>query len=102
MDEPDSYTEGDLAQWRAATLEFVNELREEHDLPPLDVLPAGLVLEALDCPVARAVTNCFDGTVEVSGTHVEVNGGEKVDLPDAVGEFIAAFDDGAYPDLIAT
>lgn len=61
----------------------------------------GCVTDGGDCPVYNAL-KLAGGVQHVTAWWVRLRSNERVDLPPAVQDFIAAFDrEGAYPDLIA-
>ncbi len=89
----------------AALLE-VNSLRQRLSMGPLSALPKGIPGDGGNCPIQRALHciiiedssiewNCYEDA-EALGAH----GGYSIPTPLALVAFIAAFDDGEFPDLV--
>lgn len=80
----------------------VNRLRAERDLPPLNEMPKGVPGNPDCCPVACAIEGWASlPTLYPGETYNETSEGSVgVPTPRLVERFMAAFDRGAYPDLI--
>jgi hypothetical protein len=88
----------------AVVVAEVNGLRAERGLGPIERLPKGARKRATACPIARALSN--GSRVDVGSGAWAVEGAWAVDgqwyrLPEPLAWFVLAFDDGAYPDLVA-
>lgn len=84
------------------TLAWVNQVRSERGMPTLAQLPAGRCGSHDKCPVARALTGTGADRVSVAHDVTFYFGGtaESLPLPYYVGEFIEAFDEELFPELI--
>lgn len=76
-----------------ATLAWCNKIRVSWGEEPLSELPKGFRYDADSCPCGRA-------TGYTVGRFNALGNGETIDVPKLVGEFVARFDAGGYPDLI--
>ena len=94
-----------------AALDFANALRAEDGREPVPALVMGTPYSCAGCPIA-ATANM--GTrrdypqwevgavaVKISASGKPTRGRAQVPVPPKVPEFMAAFDSGMYPDLIA-
>ncbi len=105
------------------TLRYINAVRDQCDLIPLAEIPRGVVPDSLEeigrsCPLARAIPNTviaaeyartpdrrtaealsqsFEAPLQ---TFIEFPGEFVIDLPDALLEFVARYDDGRLPQFI--
>lgn len=100
----------------AGTLEWVNMLRGERDLEPLDSLPNGKRYSSYRCPIARATKGVDDGSCRLP-THPRYGNadgyptgvisyaldGKIVDraVPPVVAAFILRFDHGQLDHLLS-
>jgi hypothetical protein len=82
----------------AVVVAEVNGLRAERGLLPIERLPKGARNSATTCPIARALSN---GSPVAVGSGAWVVDGQWYRLPEPLAWFVLAFDDGAYPDLVA-
>jgi hypothetical protein len=73
-------------------LEWVNAKRREKGWRPIDSLPQGVPGNSYYCPIAIAL----DSDVSIH----TFNGGHGI-LPASVKDWVKAYDDGAYPDLVS-
>lgn len=85
--------------YRTETLSWVNKVRDRLSIgPPLDALPVGIPDSMCDCPIARAL--------KADVTRTEVRWGFLDDgpyeecVPVFAAEFIRAFDELEYDDLV--
>src|SRR5574338_54656 len=113
---------------RKQVLQFVNGIRADLELPPVDSLRKGVCKDASHCTIAESIHEGSDLFVEVSPfagdsidgdliltptVYVEsqeprfVSEGEFYDpytfkrpLPEAINKFALDFDKGEYPDLV--
>ncbi len=79
----------------AETLAWCNERRAERNLPPLDRLPKGRRVDGRSCPCGSAT-----GLHVAAAYYFDPDGGdepEEFDLPQAVVEFVKAFDECGLP-----
>lgn len=97
------------------SLQWVNTIREEYNLPPREVLPAGRRFNIFGCPLVNALDIAsyllpnFHGIIGHHGI-IGANGyrfthdGEEIliKLPAVVKEFILRFDHGDLPEFEAT
>ena len=88
-------------------LNWVNETRaDEFHLPPIEKLPEGIPSSADRCSLAR----CFPRGCLVDGTYLygpdantrDIGEGNGIGLPEIVRDFASRFDEGDFPELIAT
>lgn len=77
---------------RVEALRWVNDRRAALRLSPVDALPAGTPCSPGRCPLALAVG---------SGPIGPIHDHEGRPLPPAVRRFLAEFDLGLHPDLVA-
>lgn len=99
----------------AGALQWVNTMREEHNLPALDALPQAVHGHPGDCSIARALSGASDDscTVPWSDRYHEAEGpsaarwsyalgGRVVErtAPAVVAEFILRFDAGHLDHLL--
>ena len=90
------------------TLAYVNRLRAQEQLPPVEKLPAGRLNSASLCPVAKALGEGYDGYVEITNRDIRWYSREDVYrksvwmwmVPVYVRDFIWAFDKERIPELI--
>lgn len=75
----------------AETLAWCNTIRAEKGQPPLDRLPKGIKMDVRSCPCGAA-TGMYVGLDLYGLTDYDAEV-----LPDAVSEFVAAFDAGLLP-----
>jgi hypothetical protein len=94
----------------------VNHLRKQFDLPPIDKMPKGMPRRPARCPLACALgaTGLQEGVYVRTGSpgyivrkrkpgHVYEGISviyDQVTLPDTLNQFVRAFDDGHYPELM--
>jgi hypothetical protein len=83
----------------AVVVAEVNGLRAERGLGPIDRLPKGARKRSGECPMARALRN--GSPVHVGANAWSVDGRRWHHLPEPLAWFVLAFDDGAYPELVA-
>lgn len=89
-----------LAMLERAALDFANELRARDGKQPASALEAGVCNDTFGCPIANtapgwqvghyATSFDFDGSVVAQTV-----------IPGRVKDFMAAFDAGMYPHLVA-
>lgn len=92
-------------------LEFVNGIRRQLDLEPIDELQKGRRDTALECPISNSIKYGFEGTVCTNTKIVLVQDKRISDEKDnrfisthkftvlpEITDFIVAFDGGAYPE----
>lgn len=79
-------------------LQAVNDLRAEHGLgAPLTEMPKGEPGKLCACPLAVAL-----GGATVTSTHAYFPPTDLLlELPSVLDDFVTAFDQGAYPGLVA-
>lgn len=86
---------------KTQVLDYVNQLREQYSIgPALAELPQGVPCDGLECVLARALNGA-----DVSPGYIESPAFDELESygeypPLFVTEFINAFDDGNYPELI--
>jgi len=84
---------------KAAALEAVNQLRAERGMPTLAELPCGEMGGYRSCPIARALD-----AAGVAGSTIDFFRGadylEEVHMPQAIEDFVHAFDRGKFPELV--
>lgn len=80
-------------------LDWVNEHRRADNRPELAQLVPGLKNHCYECVVARSLGN--DAAVYGSFYYRDRLAGSE-DTPDFVRDFLAAFDAGVYPELVAS
>ena len=102
----------------AGSLEWVNLMRSEHDLKPLDKLPRGTYYDVGDCALARALNDVSDGSCPFPAGQRYGGGPDGTDkgatwrynregkvvavrAPAVIGEFITRFDQGKLDHLLA-
>lgn len=85
-----------LADVKTKALEWVNALRTEWGYPSLRKLPKGRRNSSTDCPMARALPDAMSVY-----SALKLKSGTVLGLPLSVTSFVAAFDAGMYPELIA-
>jgi hypothetical protein len=105
------------------TLRYINTVRERCDLTPLTEIPKGVAPDSANeisrsCPLARAIPNTVIAleyartpdhrTAEALSqsfgappqTLIEFPGEFVIDLPEALLDFVASYDDGRLPQFI--
>lgn len=84
------------------TLRDVNAIRAEFMQPPLSELPRGWQKSSRHCVIRNALNEC--GVLTVNSARIGFKPEVDVELrptPKAISEFVIAFDDGEYPELVA-
>jgi hypothetical protein len=97
-------------------LEWINLMRSEYNLPPLDKMPVAIPSSSSNCAVSRALVDVSDGSCYVPSVGRHSYRGEpgtalwrfgyegqvqEVVAPKIMGEFANRFDHFHYPDLVA-
>lgn len=87
--------------YREPALQWVNLMRERYSIgAPLTVLPVGIPDSACDCTLARAL-HCMVNRTEAKWYPGELGWPEHTEcLPGPVAEFVKAFDNYQYDDLV--
>lgn len=76
-------------------LVWVNEVRSDRGMKPLEAMPPGLPCQPFCCPVSAAL----GGALVLPETAALPGAAEPLALPAPVRAFVAAFDVGAFPQL---
>ena len=87
----------ELLNLKAAALEAINDLRAEYGRDPLTVIPRGRRQDPEQCPVQQALADC--GVTEVDELGYYEGDDAYSDLPPILRQFVAAVDDGGFPEL---
>lgn len=89
-------------------LRDVNAIRAEFMKPPLSELPTGWQKHSRHCVIANALRECNVLSVNSAKIAFKTDATFKTDAseeprrtPKRISEFVIAFDDGLYPELVA-
>lgn len=80
------------------TMTWINQIREQHGVGPIDVLPKGYERDENGCVIANSFKD-IDSRVIASPGIVVVGGKELRQIPEPVNSFMRMFDLGAFPEL---
>lgn len=88
------------ARRRMATLAYVNRVRRDLGLEPIDALLPGRPGEKEGCVIARSIRHGSDGVQVSVGSGATVVDGHAIWHDADVMAFVSDFDNGVHPDLI--
>lgn len=92
-----------LASWRKKALVFSNKIRAELGLAPLTELVKGSILHPNRCTISQSLSaEGIYASTDYDEVYIDRHDSEGTfyAVPHSVGNFIVAFDEGYYPDLV--